>query len=144
MPEKKLYDLTVDPEFRDLIPPLNEEELVDARLHHLQVGKQRAHLLGGLMACVGVLRLKIIADGRVVGGGLHQLDVFLDLRGQAVAIAGEHALHVGLVARDDDLAVQGAGQDDDGHQQNRDGQHHSDEEEKASEPTLFDLLDQIK
>ena len=27
MPEKKLYDLTVDPEFRDLIPPLNEEEL---------------------------------------------------------------------------------------------------------------------
>ena len=79
------------------------------------------------MACVGVLRLKIIADGRVVGGGLHQLDVFLDLRGQAVAIAGEHALHVGLVARDDDLAVQGAGQDDDGHQQNRDGQHHSDE-----------------
>ena len=26
MPEKKLYDLTVDPEFRDLIPPLNEEE----------------------------------------------------------------------------------------------------------------------
>ena len=28
MPEKKLYDLTVDPEFRDLIPPLNEEEPV--------------------------------------------------------------------------------------------------------------------
>lgn len=27
MPEKKLYDLAVDPEFRDLIPPLNEEEL---------------------------------------------------------------------------------------------------------------------
>ena len=27
MPEKKVYDLTVDPEFRDLIPPLNEEEL---------------------------------------------------------------------------------------------------------------------
>ena len=27
MPEKKLHDLTVDPEFRDLIPPLNEEEL---------------------------------------------------------------------------------------------------------------------
>lgn len=27
MPEKKLYDLTVDPEFRDLIPQLNEEEL---------------------------------------------------------------------------------------------------------------------
>lgn len=27
MPEKKLYDLSVDPEFRDLIPPLNEEEL---------------------------------------------------------------------------------------------------------------------
>ena len=27
MPEKKLYALTVDPEFRDLIPPLNEEEL---------------------------------------------------------------------------------------------------------------------
>ena len=27
MPEKKLYDLTVDPEFRDLIPPLSEEEL---------------------------------------------------------------------------------------------------------------------
>ena len=27
MPEKKSYDLTVDPEFRDLIPPLNEEEL---------------------------------------------------------------------------------------------------------------------
>lgn len=27
MPEKKLYDLTVDPEFRDLIPPLNKEEL---------------------------------------------------------------------------------------------------------------------
>ena len=27
MPEKKLYDLTVDPEFRDLISPLNEEEL---------------------------------------------------------------------------------------------------------------------
>ena len=27
MSEKKLYDLTVDPEFRDLIPPLNEEEL---------------------------------------------------------------------------------------------------------------------
>ncbi len=27
MPEKKLYDLTVDPEFRDLIPPLDEEEL---------------------------------------------------------------------------------------------------------------------
>ena len=27
MPEKKLYDLTVDPEYRDLIPPLNEEEL---------------------------------------------------------------------------------------------------------------------
>ena len=27
MPEKKLYDLTVDSEFRDLIPPLNEEEL---------------------------------------------------------------------------------------------------------------------
>ena len=27
MPEKKLYGLTVDPEFRDLIPPLNEEEL---------------------------------------------------------------------------------------------------------------------
>ena len=27
MPEKKLYDLEVDPEFRDLIPPLNEEEL---------------------------------------------------------------------------------------------------------------------
>ena len=27
MPEKKLYDLTVDPEFRNLIPPLNEEEL---------------------------------------------------------------------------------------------------------------------
>ena len=27
MPEKKLYDLTVDPEFRDLSPPLNEEEL---------------------------------------------------------------------------------------------------------------------
>ena len=27
MPEKKLYTLTVDPEFRDLIPPLNEEEL---------------------------------------------------------------------------------------------------------------------
>ena len=27
MPEKKLYDLTVDPEFRDLIPPLNEEDL---------------------------------------------------------------------------------------------------------------------
>ena len=27
MPEKKLYDLTVDPEFRDLIPPLNEKEL---------------------------------------------------------------------------------------------------------------------
>ena len=27
MPEKKLYVLTVDPEFRDLIPPLNEEEL---------------------------------------------------------------------------------------------------------------------
>ena len=27
MPEKKLYDLRVDPEFRDLIPPLNEEEL---------------------------------------------------------------------------------------------------------------------
>ncbi len=27
MTEKKLYDLTVDPEFRDLIPPLNEEEL---------------------------------------------------------------------------------------------------------------------
>ena len=27
MPENKLYDLTVDPEFRDLIPPLNEEEL---------------------------------------------------------------------------------------------------------------------
>ena len=26
MPEKKVYDLTVDPEFRDLIPPLNEEE----------------------------------------------------------------------------------------------------------------------
>ena len=25
MPEKKLYDLAVDPEFRDLIPPLNEE-----------------------------------------------------------------------------------------------------------------------
>ena len=28
MPENKLYDLTVDPEFRDLIPPLNEEELL--------------------------------------------------------------------------------------------------------------------
>ena len=27
MTEKKVYDLTVDPEFRDLIPPLNEEEL---------------------------------------------------------------------------------------------------------------------
>lgn len=27
MPKKKLYDLRVDPEFRDLIPPLNEEEL---------------------------------------------------------------------------------------------------------------------
>ena len=27
MPEKTLYDLTVDPEFRDLIPPLNKEEL---------------------------------------------------------------------------------------------------------------------
>ena len=27
MPEKKLYDLTVDPEFRDLSPPLDEEEL---------------------------------------------------------------------------------------------------------------------
>ena len=27
MLEKKLYDLTVDPEFRDLIPPLNEKEL---------------------------------------------------------------------------------------------------------------------
>lgn len=27
MPEKKLYDLIIDPEFRDLIPPLNEEEL---------------------------------------------------------------------------------------------------------------------
>ena len=27
MPEKKLYDLAFDPEFRDLIPPLNEEEL---------------------------------------------------------------------------------------------------------------------
>ena len=24
--EKKLYDLTIDPEFRDLIPPLSEEE----------------------------------------------------------------------------------------------------------------------
>ena len=27
MPEKKVYDLIIDPEFRDLIPPLNEEEL---------------------------------------------------------------------------------------------------------------------
>ena len=27
MTEKKVYELTVDPEFRDLIPPLNEEEL---------------------------------------------------------------------------------------------------------------------
>ena len=27
MTEKKVYDMTVDPEFRDLIPPLNEEEL---------------------------------------------------------------------------------------------------------------------
>ena len=27
MPEQKVYDLTVDSEFRDLIPPLNEEEL---------------------------------------------------------------------------------------------------------------------
>ena len=27
MTEKKVYDLTVDPEFRDLIPPLNEEEM---------------------------------------------------------------------------------------------------------------------
>ena len=27
MTEKKVCDLTVDPEFRDLIPPLNEEEL---------------------------------------------------------------------------------------------------------------------
>ena len=27
MTEKKLYDLKVDPEFRDLIPPLSEEEL---------------------------------------------------------------------------------------------------------------------
>ena len=27
MPEKKVYDLIIDPEFRDLIPPLNEEEM---------------------------------------------------------------------------------------------------------------------
>ncbi|MEI3008019.1 MAG: hypothetical protein V8T27_08130 [Ruminococcus bicirculans (ex Wegman et al. 2014)] len=27
MTEQKVYELTVDPEFRDLIPPLNEEEL---------------------------------------------------------------------------------------------------------------------
>ena len=27
MPEKKVYELIIDPEFRDLIPPLNEEEL---------------------------------------------------------------------------------------------------------------------
>ena len=27
MPEQKVYDLIIDPEFRDLIPPLNEEEL---------------------------------------------------------------------------------------------------------------------
>ena len=27
MPEKKVYNLIIDPEFRDLIPPLNEEEL---------------------------------------------------------------------------------------------------------------------
>ena len=27
MSEKSLYTLTIDPEFRDLIPPLNEEEL---------------------------------------------------------------------------------------------------------------------
>ena len=27
MNEKSLYTLTIDPEFRDLIPPLNEEEL---------------------------------------------------------------------------------------------------------------------
>ena len=27
MTEKKVYELTVDSEFRDLIPPLNEEEL---------------------------------------------------------------------------------------------------------------------
>ena len=27
MPEKKVYDLIIDPEFRDLIPPLKEEEL---------------------------------------------------------------------------------------------------------------------
>ena len=33
MTEKKVYDLIIDPEFRDLIPPLNEEDRKSTRLN---------------------------------------------------------------------------------------------------------------
>ena len=43
MPEKKLYALTVDPEFRDLIPPLNEEELKLLEERHNRYAICRKH-----------------------------------------------------------------------------------------------------